>query len=552
MRTRHGNLHLEIQTSRKSPVGILRSSHRDKATGKILHSQHGRITGCSLDQLKLLQLAFRDGVVPADDPRAMRIRKSKEFGASKLFIQLAKDLGLHRILYSRAEPWVDCVLAMIAGRIVYQGSKLSLCNQADNTSLWELCGIEGRPDVEKHCYLPMDRLLQRQEAIQKKLVSKHLTNGSLVLYDITSTYFEGAYEDSQMVRFGYNRDRKSGHEQVVIGLMCTAQGCPVGCEVFPGNTKDDSTVMDKIAELRECYGLEKVVFVGDRGMVTQARLKELRDIEGLNTISGLTHAQINDLIKRDMIQPELFDAQNVVEVSDPNNPSERYCLCRNPVTQQSERKSRQRLIELTEEGLEKIADYKKRVTVETLGARVGKLLAKYKVGKFFDWSVKTAPEGGKSLEHRLEWCLRKDKIAKEELLDGCYIINTDVGSERMNKETVVENYKGLGNVERAFRSLKQVHLEMRPVYHKIDRRIKAHLFLCMLAYYVQWHFVQRLRPLFEADGKGKERRWTVSNVIERLRQITRNEVESGAVRFHQITERDEEQEKIIALLGLAL
>ena len=191
MQTRNGNLHLEIQTSRKNPVGILRTSFRDKSTGKISHSQHGRITGCSLEQLRLLQAAFRDKVQPVGDPHAFRILGSKEYGASRVLLQLAKDLGLHRILYSRSEPWVDCVLAMIVGRIVYQGRKLSLCNQWANTCLWDLCCIKDRPDVDDHCYLPMDRLLERQEAIQKKLVAKHLTDGCLVLYDITSSYFEG-------------------------------------------------------------------------------------------------------------------------------------------------------------------------------------------------------------------------------------------------------------------------------------------------------------------------------------------------------------------------
>ena len=294
------------------------------------------------------------------------------------------------------------------------------------------------------------------------------------------------------------------------------------------------------------------MFVGDRGMITQARLSELRDIDGLNTISALTHGQMNDLLKRQVIDADLFDEKSVVEVIDPENTSERYCLCRNPVTRESERKSRQRLIELTKEGLETIANYKRKVSVETLGARVGKLLAKYKVAKFFEWKVEADPEAEKSLGHRLEWSLNQEKIDREALLDGCYVVNTDVTAERMDKDEVVSNYKGLGHVERAFRSLKQVHLEMRPVYHKIDRRIKAHVFLCTLAYYVQWHMTERLGPLFEADGQGKERRWTVQNVIERLKQVTRNEVECNGVRFHQVTERDEEQAQILDLLQVAL
>lgn len=552
MLTASGNLHLEIQTSRKNPVGILRTSFRDKSSKKIVHTQHGRITGCTLDQLKMLQLAFRDQVLPADSPDAFRTLGSREYGASRALLQLAKTLGLHRMLYSRSEPWVDCVMAMVVGRIVYQGSKLSLCNQWANTCLWELCGIDGRPDVEEHCYLPMDRLLERQRAIQKKLASKHLQNGCLVLYDITSSYFEGEYENSEIVDYGYNRDQKSGHKQIVIGLLCSAEGCPIGCEVFSGNTNDATTVEGKVAELRNQYELEKIVFVGDRGMITEARLEKLRDIEGLCTISALTHHQMNRLLKADVIQAELFDEHNIVHISDPDNPKERYCLCRNPVTATSETTSRRRLIQLSEEGLKKIADYKQKTTVEVLGARVGKLLAKYKMGKFFKWHVDADPDEKKSRNHQLVWNLDEEKIKSEQRLDGCYIIRTDVSAECMGQEEVVAGYKALGNVERAFRNLKTTQLEIRPVYHKLDDRIKAHAFLCVLAYYVQWHLVERVRPIFEADGTGEDRRWTVQHIIERLAAIRSNRVGVGGVKFDQITEYDSEQKQIIDLLQIAM
>jgi len=552
MQTRHGNLHLEIQTSRKSPVGLLRTSFRDPDTGQIRHTQHGRITGCTLDQLRMLQLAFREQVVPEDAAEALRILDNKEYGASRALLSLARALGLHRILYSRSEAWVECALAMIVGRIVYQGSKLGLCNQWANTSLWELCGVEGRPDVEEHCYEVLDRLLERQRAIQKKLAAKHLENGCLVFYDITSSYFEGEYESSKIVRFGYNRDGKKGHQQVVIGLLCTPEGCPVGCEVFPGNTNDSTTVMGKIAELREVYGLEKVVFVGDRGMVTAARLEEIKDVEGLNTISALTHHEILALLKRKLIEPGLFDEREVVEVFDSDDPQQRYCLCRNPHTAKSETKTRRRLVALTEKGLQEISAYKRKTTVETLGARVGKLLAKYKVAKFFDWRVEADPAQKASRAHKVVWTLREEKIANEAQLDGCYIVRTDVEPARLDKDGVVASYKSLANVERAFRSLKMSHLEIRPVYHKKDERIRAHVFMCTLAYYLQWHMVERLRPLFDADGQGKERRWTVQNVIERLRQICRNEVELGGIRFHKTTVPDEEQKQILELLEVTM
>ena len=551
MHMRNGNLHLEIQTSRKNPVGLLRTTFRDKSSGKNVHTQHGRITGCSLDQLKMLQLAFRQGVIPADSPQAFKILSSREYGASHALFELVKDLDLHRMLYSRSEPWVNSVLAMVVGRVVYQGSKLSLCNQYENTCLWELCGIEGRPDVEDHCYDPMDRLLERQVAIQKKLAAKHLENGCLVLYDITSSYLEGEYESSEIVDFGYNRDQKKWHKQIVIGLLCNAEGCPVGVEVFKGNTNDATTVNDKVDELLKKYKLQRVVFVGDRGMLTEARLNDLRGIDGLNTISALTHHQLADLLRRDIIQPELFDEKNIVEITDPENEGERYCLCRNPVTAESETATRKRLLELSEEGLKKIADYKQSTTVESLGARIGKLLAKYKMGKFITWEVDRDGDRKKSKDHVVKWSIDKAKVATEQALDGCYIVRTDVSEDAMNTGEVVAGYKALGGVERAFRSIKTALLEMRPIYHKKDHRIRAHVFMCMLAYYLQWHFVARLRPLFEQDGEGKERRWTVENVIERLASIRSNRVEANGVAFDQITEADAEQSEILRLLKQA-
>lgn len=551
MLTKSGNLHLEIQTSRKNPVGLLRTSARDKNTGKIVHSQHGRITGVPLNELKILQLAFRGSVSPVESPEAMRILSSREFGASNALLKLAKDLGLHRILYSRSQPWVDAALAMIVGRIIYQGSKLSLCNQSANTCLWELCGIPARPDVEDHCYATLDRLLERQTAIQKQLASKHLDNDTLILYDITSTYFEGEYADSKLVDFGYNRDQKKGHKQVVVGLLCNAQGCPVGCEVFKGNTNDASTVAAKVDELRKKYDLKRIIFVGDRGMLTAARRRDLSGIEGLATISALTHGELADLIKREVVQPELFDEKNIVEISDPDKEGERYCLCRNPVTAESETATRRRLMELTEEGLAKIAAYKQAVSVETLGARVGKLLAKYKVGKFYHWEIEAAPSEGndkKSRDHKVKWQINEEKVKREQDLDGCYIVRTDVPAEEKSTDEIVTGYKSLGHVERAFRSLKTAHLEIRPVYHKTDARIKAHVFICMLSYYLEWHMVQRLQPLFERDGEGSQRRWTVKAVIDRLAQIQSNRVSMKGVEFDQITEADADQKEILHLL----
>lgn len=532
-------------------MGVLRTTYWDKKEKRAKHTQHGRITGCSLDQLKILQKAFRSEVQPADDPKAYKIIHSRELGASQSILKLAHELGLNRLLYSRSEPWVDCVLAMVAGRIVYQGSKLKLCNQWKNTALWELCGVSGRPDVDKHCYAPMDRLLSRQNAIQKKLAEKHLENGLLVLYDITSTYFEGEYRNSELVKYGYNRDRKKGHEQVVVGLITNAKGCPVGCEVFEGNTNDASTVMGKMDEIRKRYNLERFVFVGDRGMVTKGRFDDIRKLDNINTISALTHGQLKDLLERKVVQTELFDEKATVEIIDPDDEALRYCLCKNPATRDKESKTRQRLLQLTEDGLKNIANYKKRVSVETLGSRVGRLLGKYKMGKFIEWSIEADPDNKKSLSHKLNWSFDYEKIANEEALDGCYIIRTDTPQVKMSSDDVVKAYKSLGNVERAFRNLKTVQLEMRPVYHKTDSRIRAHVFLCMLSYYIQWHMLQRLRPLFENDGEGADRCWTFAGVIDCLRQQCRHTVRVEDIEYQQDGQITADQQHIIDLLQIS-
>jgi hypothetical protein len=550
MQTAHGNLHLEIQTTRKSPVGIVRTSFREN--GKMMHTQHGRLTGCSLQQLKLLQLAFRERVVPVDDPRAFQILISREYGARYAVLAMAKQLGLHRVLYSRTEPWVSGALAMIVGRLVYAGSKLALCNHHRNSCLWELCGIDESPDVEAHCYEPMDKLLQRQRAIQTTLARRHLTSGHVILYDITSVYFEGEYKDSDLVTFGYNRDGKKGLEQIVVGLICNAQGCPVGVEVYAGNTKDETTVVDKVHEIKARYGIEKIIFVGDRGMVTHSNIDALKDAEDLQTIGALTHGEMMTLLKDKVITRDLFDERNLHEVTDPADPTRRYCLCRNPQTAERERQTRQRLLDLTTTALADIAAYQRATTVEKLGARVGKILAKYKMGKFIHWSIEADSQQAKSRQHRLTWSIDADKVAQETRFDGCYIITSDVDKDQMTTLDVVRAYKSLTFVERAFRNLKTVQLEIRPVYHKNDERIRSHVFLCMLAYYLQWHMEQRLAPLFAADGQGKERRWTFRAVIDCLAQITRNRVSVNGAEFDQTSTPTPEQEQILSLLQVTM
>jgi len=534
-------LHLEIQQHRRHVYGLIRSSYREQ--GRVKHTTHGRLTGMSLSQLKLIQAAFRGAVIPKDAPQALQLGDSKEHGASAAILAVARTLGLDRALYSRHETWVQDVLAMIVGRVVYAGSKLALSNQWKNTTLWEQCGVTGPVDVDQHCYAPMDRLLARQGAIEKTLAARHLKAGRLVLYDITSSYFEGQYTDSELVLFGYNRDGKRGHEQVVIALVCNEEGCPVGVEVFPGNTQDASTVPQKIAAIRQQYGVQEILFVGDRGMITQASAAQVQGLEGLNLISALTHRQIVALLERKVITPELFDERRIVEVIDPQDLRRRYALCRNPQSAQRETATRQRLLDLTRAGLDKIVQAKHRSTAEKIGARVGRVLQQYKMGKFVAWEVQ---------DGRLHWQFNPERIAAELLLDGCYVVCADVQTETLNAEELVAAYKKLRFVEMAFRNLKTVQLELRPVFHKTDDRIRAHVFLCVLAYYLQWHMTQRLQPLFDSDGEGKQRQWTFENIIQRLMAIRREKVSLAGVEFFQITTPAPDQQHILDLLGVKL
>lgn len=535
-------MHLEIQKYGQTYSGLIRTTFREG--DKIKHTTHGRIKEKSYEELKLLQAAFRGDAIIKSSQGAHKITESKEYGASYAALQLAKELQLDKAIYSKpTEQWVKDCLAMIVGRLIYSGSKLSLSHRWKDTALWELCGVQGEVDVDKHCYEAMDKLLQRQRAIQDTLARRHLRNGALVLYDITSSYFEGQYEDSDIVAFGYNRDGKRGHEQMVIGLLCSSEGCPVALEVFPGNTQDAATVVKKIAELQKTYGIQEIIFVGDRGMVTRANYEKVKDIEGLSTISALTHRQIVELLNRKVIQLDMFDEKHLVEVIDPDNTGQRYCLCRNPKSAEKETRTRKALLDATRTALVKISQSKRKGTPEAIGKRVGKVFAKTKMEKFVQWEVK---------EGCLLWSFKEDKVYAEQLLDGCYIINTDVPAELMDKQEIVASYKKLALVEQAFRNLKTVQLEIRPVYHKTDDRIRCHVFLCMLAYYIQWHMNQRLKPLFQSDGKNKYRRWTFENVIERLKSVRREIVTVEDTNCRVVSTPDEEQKRILDLLKVTL
>ena len=526
MNLKSDSLHFEINPSRNKPIGYIRNSYRED--GKVKHQTISKIHGLSLSRLQAMKAAFDGKAIACED---IILSDGWEYGASALLFDLAKKIGLDKILYSRNEPWVRSALAMIIGRIIYQGSKLALSRVPDISCLWEICGVsEKEIDVDKHCYEAMDELFSRQQLIQTKLAQKHLADSSAVLYDITSSYFEGDHADSEIVAFGYNRDKKRGKKQITIALICTKQGCPVAVEVFAGNTRDCTTVESTIAQIKETYNISNFIFVGDRGMLTQKNIDACSDT---STITALTHAGIKKLCEEKDVQISLFDEDTGTEITLPENPSIRFILRKNPLRRIEEQKKRQALLQITQDKLDEIAVPKKKADDKTLAARAAKVFYKYKTEKYFTWAI----EGGTIIYSRKE-----EIIADEEKYDGLYVIRSNVSKEIMNTHEVVEAYKSLINVEMAFRSMKTVQLEIRPIYHKTDDRIRAHVFICMLSYYLLWHMNTALSGFYKERAKASSH----VHVIEIMKALQKCKMTVGktSVSADMVAQPNETQKRI--------
>lgn len=522
---------------------LVRESFREN--GKIKHRTISNVSKLPPAHLQALKKSLK-GIQGDFDMADLQHGRSYEFGASYAFMELAKDLNLNTMLFSKRTQWRDDVLAMIVGRLVYQGSKLSLANMYRDTALWNLAGHEPgvRPDVEKHCYSAMDELLKRKDKIEKKLSRAHLQDGCMVLYDMTNTWFEGKYKHSELVSFGKPKGGKVGYKQIAIGLLTDKNGCPVGVEIFKGSTSDQTTVLGEVKKLSEKYGLKNLIFTGDRGMLTQKRIDEVSETD-YSTITALTHPQIESLLAKNNIQMELFDSRDTVEVIDDSNEKIRYILCKNEYTMKSETETRQALIAKVELELDKKARVKKKRDPLKVAASIARLFERCRVEKFFDWDI--------DADGKLSWSLNEEKVKQDQLLDGCYVIRTDAPAETLDKDEVVQGYRNLQKVEQAFRNLKTVSLELRPMYHKTDERLKSHIFISTLAYYIQWNAIQRLKPLFEQDAKFKEKRWTFGMIVERLKSIRMTEVLiDGTLIKTELSQPDKEQQKILDLLGVKL
>jgi transposase len=554
---------------------LLRRTYREG--GKVKHQTLGNLSHLPPDLIDTIRRRLQG---EPDSQGPWRIVRTLPHGHVAAVLGTLRNIDLERIVASRRCRERDVVVAMITSRLLSPSSKLAtarcLREETATSSLALQLAIE---DVEdKELYEALDWLLARQTRIENKLSKRHLRDGTLVLYDVSGSYYTG--RRSELVQFGHPRDGKKGFPQIVYGLLCNADGCPVAIEVFAGNTGDPTTLASQIAKIRKRFGVQRVVMVGDRGMITHRRIEEeLRGVEGLHWITALRADTIKKLASQGRIQASLFDEHDLAEINSPDFPGERLILCRNPLLADERARKRQELLAATEKKLDEIVAATARAKralrgKEKIGLRVGKVVNQHKVGKHFVLKI----EDSSFSYHRHE-----TKIREEAALDGIYVIRTSVTSDSFSSQRTVRAYKDLSKVERAFRCMKTIDLKVRPIHHWLSDRIRAHVFLCMLAYYVEWHMRQKLAPiLFEDDEKEeaeKARRSIVApaerssaaqhkdatkrtadgypvhsfqTLLDDLATLSKNRVHlSDETEFYQLTEATPVQQHAFDLLGMS-
>jgi hypothetical protein len=493
--------------NRSSPPAILlRESYRDG--GKVKTRTLANLTHWPPAQIAALRRVLQgETLVPPGD--AFEIVRSLPHGHIAAVLGTVRRLGVDSLLAARKSRPRELVLAMLVARLIDPQSKLatarSLGTDTALTSLGQTLGVESADARE--LYKAMDWLRRRQPKLEAALANRHLTEGTLALYDATSTYFEG--HTCPLAQFGHARDGQKGKVQIVFGLVCTADGCPVAVEVFDGNTSDPATLAPLIQKLRRRFHLQRLVVVGDRGLLTDARLRqEVQPVAGLDWITALRGPTIRKLVEAGSLDLTRFAQTDMVEFTDPAYPDERLVACRNPCLAEERARKREALLQATERELEAIRQatqrVKRRLTgQEKIALRVGKVRNRFKMGKHFVLEITDAG---------LQYTRDVQRIAAEAALDGVYVLRTSVPLATLDTASTVRAYKSLATVERAFRSLKTVDLHVRPIGHRLAERVRAHVFLCMVAYYVEWHMRQVLAPfLFDDEDKpaGEARRASV-------------------------------------------
>jgi DDE family transposase len=486
-------MYIESVPNRSSPPAILlRESFREN--GRVRKRTLANLSDWPTTLVEGFGTLLKGGVAVAEE--GIAIRRALPHGHAAAVLGTIRAIGLDRLLGKPTDKRLaPLTIALIASRLVSPASKLATARDlaADTacSSLGRLLQLGAVDEVE--LYRALDWLGARQAAIEGALARRHLKDGALVLYDVSSSWLEGRC--CELARFGYSRDGKKGKLQIVYGLLCAADGCPVAVEVFEGNTADPMTLSAQIDKLKERFGLSRVVLVGDRGMITSARIRDELRPAGLDWITALRAPQIRALVDAGAFQLSLFDERDLAEITAPDFPGERLVVCRNPLLAEERTRKREDLLHATEAALTKLADQIARGTGPTgqdkIARGVGRIENRYKLAKLFDITV---------AEDGFTFGRNHARIADEARLDGFYVIRTSVEDKALAAENVVGAYKSLARVERAFRSLKTVDLHLRPIHHWLAPRVRAHVFLCMLACHVEWHMRERLKPiLFDDD-----------------------------------------------------
>ena len=486
-------MYIETVPNRNSPPAILlREGWREN--GQVKKRTLANLTKWPPQKIDALRRVLRnEPLVGRED--AFDIQRSLPHGHVAAVLGTLRTLRLDRAIAGAESPERQRTLAMIVARILDPASKLAtargLAEATARDSLTETLAL-GETD-EDDLYAAMDWLLERQGTIERRLARRHLKDGALVLYDLTSVYLEG--RRCELGQRGYSRDGRRGKLQIEFGLLCNAEGCPVAVEVFDGNTADPVTVGAQIDKLKRRFGFSKVVLVGDRGMLTEARIRDDVKPAGLDWISALRGPAVRSLVESGAVQMSLFDATGLIEVRSPEYPGERLMVCRNPLLAEERARKREELLEATEALLDPIVAATKREKrrlkgADKIGVRVGKVIGRYKMAKHFELHIE---------EDSFGYLRKPESIAAEAALDGLYVVRTSLTEGELDAEDTVRAYKRLSAVEQAFRSLKTVDLKVRPIFHRTAERVRAHVLLCMLAYYVEWHMRARLGPLLFDD-----------------------------------------------------
>lgn len=498
-------MYLETVPNRTSrPAVLLREGWREQ--GKIRKRTLANLSDWADERLEALRAVLKGDLSfrAAAAPQPFDIVRTRPHGHVVAALGSLRRSGLATVIAARRSPERERVLGMIVARLLDPRSKLAtargLSDETLANTLGEVLGLGACTADE--LYEAMDWLLPRQEKIEAALAKRHLGERTLALYDLTSTYFEG--HRCPLARFGHSRDGKRDKLQIVFGVLTNAEGCPVAVEVFAGNTADPKTLGAAVGKLRARFGLERVVVVGDRGMVTSARIREnlQAGASGIEWITALRAPQIQALREAGALQLSLFDQRDLAEITDASYPSERLIACRNPLLAQDRARTRGELLEATERELKKIQLATERSRRPLAGKvaialRVGRVLGRFKMKKHFRLEI---TDSGFSFERD------QTRIEREAALDGVYVVRTSVPAAVLSSERVVESYKGLSVVERAFRCLKTVDLKVRPIHHRLEDRVRSHIFLCLLAYYVEWHMRRALAPLlFDDDDRAHAR-----------------------------------------------